>query len=89
MKMKEIKIEYGKGKAKREYIQVLLPVRQAIQLRQQWSKSDGTIDELKMYDLVLANCFDKEYKLDDFVNVAEVDHITQQAVLNQYTDTGK
>lgn len=72
-----------------EYTFQKLPVRQALELREQWQPS-GVVDEVKMFELVLEHIVVHPKKdLDDFEDVVEVEELVSQALNYQYRTKGK
>lgn len=75
----------------KKYIAQLLPVRQAMELRQRWQDSNGNVIATTMHDLVLKNIIVQPNGLtiDDFRKPAEVEEITGWALNFQYGDDEK
>ncbi|WP_132995837.1 hypothetical protein [Sporanaerobacter acetigenes] len=72
-----------------EYTLQKLPVRQALELREQW-QTDGMVDEVKMFDLVLEHFVVNPKKtLDDFEDVVVVEELVGEALKYQYRTKGK
>lgn len=73
-----------------EYTLQKLPVRQALQLREQW-QPDGIVDEVKMFDLVLEHFVVQPKKvLEDFgKDVVVVEELVGKALQYQYKTKGK
>lgn len=72
-----------------EYTLQKLPVRQALELRDQW-QPDGVVDEVTMYDLVLEHFVAHPKKtLDDFEDVVVVEELVGEALKYQYKTKGK
>lgn len=72
----------------KKYIVQLLPVRQAMELRQRWQDSNGMVIATKMHDLVLKNLIvhPSGLTVDSFRKPAEVEEITGWAINFQYGD---
>lgn len=65
-----------------------LPVRQALELREQWQE-DGVVDEVKMFDLVLEHFVVNPKKtLDDFDDVVTVEQLVSEVLKYQYRTKG-
>ena len=72
-----------------EYTLQKLPVRQALELRDQW-QVDGVVDNVKMFDMVLEHFVVHPKKtLDDFEDVATVEELVGEALEYQYIEKGK
>ena len=72
-----------------EYTLQKLPVRQALELRDQW-QVDGVVDNVKMFDMVLEHFVVHPRKtLDDFEDVATVEELVGEALKYQYVEKGK
>ena len=72
-----------------EYTLQKLPVRQALELRDQW-QVDGVVDNVKMFDMVLEHFVVHPKKtLDDFEDVATVEELVGEALKYQYIEKGK
>lgn len=72
-----------------EYSVQRLPVRQALELREQWQE-DGVVDEVKMFDLVLEHFVVNPKKtLDDFDDVVTVEELVSEVLKYQYRSKGK
>lgn len=75
----------------KKYIAQLLPVRQAMELRQRWQDSNGNVIATTMHDLVLKNIIVQPsgLSIDDFRRPSEVEEITGWALNFQYGDDEK
>lgn len=75
----------------KKYIAQLLPVRQAMELRQRWQDSNGNVIATTMHDLVLKNIIIQPsgLSIDDFKRPSEVEEITGWALNFQYGDDEK
>ena len=72
-----------------DYTVQKLPVRQALELREQW-QPDGNVDEVKMFDLVLEHFVIQPKKvLDDFEDVVTVEELVAEVLKYQYKTKGK
>lgn len=72
-----------------DYTVQKLPVRQALELREQWQE-DGVVDEVKMFDLVLEHFVVNPKKtLDDFDDVVTVEELVSEVLKYQYRSKGK
>ena len=72
-----------------EYTLQKLPVRQALELRDQW-QVDGAVDNVKMFDMVLEHFVVHPKKtLDDFEDVVVVEELVGEALKYQYRTKGK
>ena len=72
-----------------EYTLQKLPVRQALELRDQW-QVDGVVDNVKMFDMALEHFVVHPKKtLDDFEDVATVEELVGEALKYQYIEKGK
>jgi len=73
----------------KEYTLQKLPVRQALELRDQW-QVDGVVDNVKMFDMVLEHfVVHPKVMLDDFEDVATVEELVGEALKYQYVEKGK
>ena len=71
-----------------DYTVQKLPVRQALELREQWQE-DGVVDEVKMFDLVLEHFVVNPKKtLDDFDDVVTVEELVSEVLKYQYRTKG-
>ena len=72
-----------------EYTLQKLPVRQALELRNQWHVN-GEVDEIKMYELLLEHIVVHPKKtLDDFEDIVTLEELGQEALTYQYRTRGK
>ena len=72
-----------------EYTLQKLPVRQALELRNQWH-TNGEVDEIKMYELLLEHIVVNPKKtLDDFEDIVTLEELGQAALSYQYRTKGK
>lgn len=68
-----------------EYTVQKLPVRPALELREQWQESD-----VKMYEMVLEHfVVDPKVKLDDFEDIVTVEELVAEVLNYQYKSKGK
>ena len=70
-----------------EYTLQKLPVRQALELRDQW-QVDGDVDNVKMFDMVLEHfVVHPKVTLDDFEDVATVEELVGLLRSNHCTES--
>lgn len=74
-----------------KYIAQLLPVRQAMELRQKWQDPNGNVIATIMHDEILKNIIVQPsgLSIDSFNRTAEVEEVTGWALNFQYGDDGK